>query len=117
MAAFVNTTILPLRRSLARSLPSARYLKIMSKRYEPTPEQIALSQERKARANKAKLAAEKVAVLATAPGVEEDKGRIVDRKWIQLQPTDNQESSVRRVKVMTWNVRLFCLPNECIHQS
>ena len=77
----------------------------MSKRYEPTAEQIALSQERKAK--RAKSAIEKAAV-------EEDKGRILDRKWIQLRSTDGQEYLVRRVRVMTWNVCLFCLSNKYI---
>ena len=79
----------------------------MSKCYEPTSKQLALSQERKVK--KAKLATEKTTV-------EEDKGRILDRKWIQLRSTDAQEYPIQRVKVMTWNVCLFCLPEQ-IHQS
>lgn len=99
-------------RNLRLNPPLARYLynpriKIMSKCYELTPKQLALSQERKVK--KAKLATEKATV-------EEDKGRILDRKWIQLRSTDAQEYPIQRVKVMTWNVCLFCLPEQ-IHQS
>jgi RNA exonuclease NGL2 len=68
----------------------------MSKHFRPTPEQLALSEQRKAK--KAKLSA----TAAHAP-VDETKGSILARKWIQLPITPDIEIG-QRVKVMTWNV-------------
>lgn len=71
----------------------------MSKRFQPTPMQIALAEERKAK--KVKLAG-----TATASAIDDDKGRILSREWIQLQSTDNVDD-VRHLKIMTWNVCAF----------
>jgi hypothetical protein len=68
----------------------------MSKRFQPTPEQLVLSEQRKAK--KAKLSAS--AVPAT---IDETKGRILARKWVQLPIAPPIDVS-RVVKVMTWNV-------------
>lgn len=68
--------------------------------YQPTLEQIALAEEK--RAKRAKLAA----TIPTAPKaivVDVVKGRILPRKWINLPTTEGSKESMR-VKIMTWNV-------------
>jgi hypothetical protein len=71
-------------------------MSVTSKRFQPTPEQLTLSAERKSK--KAKLSAS-----ATPAPVEETKGRILKRKWIELSIKPDATAS-RRIKVMTWNV-------------
>ncbi|KAG6888679.1 hypothetical protein C0995_006669 [Termitomyces sp. Mi166 len=63
------------------------------KRYQLTPEQIALSEERKAKKLK-------------NPAIHQnnDAGRIIDRCWIPTQPHQSGQQSDQRVKVFTWNV-------------
>lgn len=73
-------------------------LRIMSKHYQPTPEQIALSEERKAKRRM------KLAAMPTAtPTADDTKGRILERKWIEL-PVPQNVDATRRIKFMTWNV-------------
>lgn len=69
---------------------------VMSKRFDRTPEQLALSEQRKAK--KAKLL-----TTAAPTTVGETKGSILARKWIQLPILSDIEMGPR-VKVMTWNV-------------
>ena len=71
----------------------------MSKRFQPTPEQLVLSKQRKAK--KAKLSEN-----PAPPTVVEAKGSILARKWVQLPVTRDLDVG-RRVKVMTWNVSAF----------
>lgn len=89
------------RQAAPGTIPSqTRYIttfETMSKRYQPTPEQMALAEERKA-AKRAKI--------CTYAAPNEAKGSIIPRKWIQLPTVEDQDA--RRVKVMTWNVRPFC---------
>ncbi|KAF8832424.1 hypothetical protein HHX47_DHR1001549 [Lentinula edodes] len=68
-----------------------------SKRPSLTAEQLALSEARKA-----KKAKQNVAAPTTASLVDEVKGRIIDRKWIQIKDADNVPSG-HRVKILTWN--------------
>lgn len=72
----------------------------MPKPYQPTPEQIALAEEK--RAKRAKLAA----TTPTAPRVtvvDDVKGHILPRKWIDL-PKTKGSNELMRLKVLTWNV-------------
>ncbi|KAG5654103.1 hypothetical protein H0H81_007517 [Sphagnurus paluster] len=73
-----------------------------AKRFQPTPEQLALSEERKAK--KAKIA-----ISNREPASEDttETGRIIERSWI---PTDSTHSHQgQRVKVFTWNLLAQCL--------
>jgi hypothetical protein len=79
---------------------------IMSKRFDRTPEQLALSEQRKA--EKAKLL-----TTATPAMVDETKGSILARKWIQLPILSDIEMRPR-VKVMTWNVSTIALHSTCL---
>ncbi|KAJ3920688.1 Endonuclease/exonuclease/phosphatase [Lentinula edodes] len=74
-----------------------------SKRPSLTAEQLALSEARKA-----KKAKQNVAAPTTASLVDEVKGRIIDRKWIQIKDADNVPSG-HRVKILTWNLLAQCL--------
>lgn len=72
-----------------------------SKRPSLTADQLALSEARKA-----KKAKQNVAALTTASLVNDVKGRIIDRKWIQIKDADSIPSG-HRVKILTWNVCRF----------
>lgn len=72
----------------------------MSKRFQLTPEQIALSEERKAKK-------QKLQNQAPPPNVEEIKGSILPRPWMDLERTDHLDDI--RVKIMTWNLLAQCL--------
>ncbi|KAF9069137.1 Endonuclease/exonuclease/phosphatase [Rhodocollybia butyracea] len=75
-----------------------------SKRLVLTPEQIAISEARKAK--KAAQATQTVPTVASL--VNEEKGRIVERKWIQIKDTTDAASG-HRVKILTWNLLAQCL--------
>jgi len=67
----------------------------MSKRFQLTPEQLALSEQRKAK--KVKLSEN------SAMESDETNIRILSRKWVQLPIAPSLDVG-RRVKVLTWNV-------------
>ncbi|KIK71097.1 hypothetical protein GYMLUDRAFT_66309 [Collybiopsis luxurians FD-317 M1] len=67
-----------------------------------TPQQLALQEARKAK--KAKQNAE---APAAASLVNTEKGRIVERKWIQIK--NPEEFNGHRVKIVTWNLLAQCL--------
>jgi len=69
-----------------------------SRRFQPTPEQLALSEQRKAKK-------EKNAALPQQPE-NSDAGRIIERSWIPIQSSHERQHDAQRVKVLTWNVRL-----------
>ncbi|KAJ3737134.1 Endonuclease/exonuclease/phosphatase [Lentinula guzmanii] len=73
------------------------------KRPPLTPEQLALSDARKA-----KKAKRDPVVQTTASLVNEEKGRTIERKWIQIKDP-NQIQNGYRVKVLTWNLLAQCL--------
>ena len=79
-----------------RVLPA---LRAMSKPYQPTPEQIALAEQK--RAKRAQLAT--AGNPKAAPVVDDAKGLILPRKWIDL-PTPESSNKCMRFKIMTWNV-------------
>ncbi|KAJ7783877.1 Endonuclease/exonuclease/phosphatase [Mycena maculata] len=72
----------------------------MSKNFQRTPEQIALSEERKAKR-------QKLQDQPPPPDIQQNTGSILSRPWINLGRTDNQEGT--RVKLMTWNLLAQCL--------
>ncbi|KAJ7293660.1 Endonuclease/exonuclease/phosphatase [Mycena rebaudengoi] len=74
----------------------------MSKRYQLTPEQIALSEERKAK--KQKQAQEPPPATEEAP-----QASIKSRPWIDLQRPAENIDGFQRVKLMTWNLLAQCL--------
>jgi hypothetical protein len=67
-----------------------------SKRFQLTPEQLALSEQRKAK---------KATLSENSAPTKYDKmnSRILSRKWVQLPIAPGQDIG-RRVKVLTWNV-------------
>jgi hypothetical protein len=65
----------------------------MSKRFQLTPEQLALSEQRKA----------KLSENSTPSKFDETNSRILSRKWVQLPIAPGLDVG-RRVKVLTWNV-------------
>ncbi|KAG6877637.1 hypothetical protein C0993_005346 [Termitomyces sp. T159_Od127] len=67
------------------------------KRYQLTPEQIALSEERKAK---------KLQNAALQP--VNDTGGIIERRWIQTEPRQSSQQG-QLVKVFTWNLLAQCL--------
>ncbi|KIM85320.1 hypothetical protein PILCRDRAFT_66690 [Piloderma croceum F 1598] len=73
----------------------------MSKRFQLTPEQLALSEQRKAK--KAKLS-ENFAPTK----FDEPNSRILSRKWVQLPIAPGLDIG-RCVKVLTWNLLAQCL--------
>lgn len=78
-----------------------------SKRYERTPEQIKLSEERKAKKQKLQPAATEL----------DDEGRFLARPWITLPGVFEDDESFRRVKIMTWNVRHHLRPSYSMFSS
>ncbi|KAJ7181744.1 Endonuclease/exonuclease/phosphatase [Mycena crocata] len=72
----------------------------MSRRFQLTPEQIALSEERKAKK-------QKIQTQATTPNVADDKGSILHRPWISLKHADHPDAI--HLKLMTWNLLAQCL--------
>jgi hypothetical protein len=62
----------------------------MASKFQPTSDQLALSQERKAKKQEQNADVD-------------DKGRIVSRTWIKLQEAKDI-NVVQRIKVLTWNV-------------
>lgn len=74
-----------------------------SKRPPPqlSQEQIALSQARKLK--KLKLASEQSASTSKSLPVDPEKGRIVERAWIDLKDP-RASAAVQRIKILTWNV-------------
>ncbi|KAG6820113.1 hypothetical protein H0H93_005260 [Arthromyces matolae] len=64
-----------------------------TRRYVPTPEQIALAQERKAK----KLA-------AAVPETNSQVGRISERPWLPIETSCSFNQDDQRIKVFTWNV-------------
>jgi RNA exonuclease NGL2 len=67
----------------------------MSKRFQLTPEQIALSEERKAKKQK----------LQSKPPTEANRALILHRPFINLQPVEDGIC----VKLLTWNLLAQCL--------
>lgn len=66
-----------------------------------TAEQIAISEARKA-----KRAQQSAVIPTTASLVDEEKGHIVERKWISM--TNTADITIgHRVKILTWNVCWF----------
>jgi len=63
--------------------------------YQLTPEQTALSEERKAK---------KLKNTFTQPVLEHCAGKILERPWITVPGVDNRRE-LQRIKVLTWNVR------------
>ena len=78
---------------------------IMSKLFQLTPEQLALSEQRKAKRAKLKAAT-----------VDETKGHILRRKWVQLSVALDIDA-YRPVKVMTWNVSASCSAHNAFNNS
>lgn len=77
-------------------------IRLMSKpNYQPTLEEIALAAEK--RAKRARLAATTTPTAPKATVVDNVKGRILPRKWIELPTTEGSKESMR-IKIMTWNV-------------
>ncbi|KAJ7487688.1 Endonuclease/exonuclease/phosphatase [Mycena galericulata] len=73
----------------------------MPKNFQRTPEQIALSEERKAKR-------QKLQEQPPAPdNTQENKGAILPRPWINLDCAGSQDGI--RVKLMTWNLLAQCL--------
>lgn len=100
--------------------------------YRLTPEQILLSEQRKAKtAEKARLAAEKASVESesnpdglslgrdAALATLGERGRIIGRRWIGVTPDSSHEEFGYKVKVMSWNVRLLVLllSFQCANES
>lgn len=75
----------------------------MSKRFQLTPEQIALSEERKAK--KQKLQAQ-----AQALPSDKTEERLLARPWLNLDNTTPANGI--RVKLLTWNLLAQCLVRE-----
>ncbi|KAF7347763.1 Endo/exonuclease/phosphatase domain-containing protein [Mycena venus] len=73
----------------------------MSKRFPLTAEQIALSEERKAKKQKLQAQAQ-----ASAPSPNNAEERILNRPWIDLHAAHGDEI---RVKLFTWNLLAQCL--------
>ncbi|KAF8078530.1 Endonuclease/exonuclease/phosphatase [Lyophyllum atratum] len=71
------------------------------RRFQPTPEQLALSELRKAKK-------EKNAALSQQPE-NSDAGSIIERPWIPIQPSHEPQHNAQRVKVLTWNLLAQCL--------
>jgi RNA exonuclease NGL2 len=74
-----------------------RTLAMASKRPPLTPEQIALSEARKAKRLKQEQ--------ASLPPQDLGKGNILPRPWLKLQDPPNVGAN--RVKIFTWNVCVF----------
>ncbi|KAJ7492540.1 Endonuclease/exonuclease/phosphatase [Mycena latifolia] len=72
----------------------------MSKRFQLTPEQIALSEERKAKKQK---------LQSQPPPPNDDKiqGSILTRPWINLERAEHLDGI--RIKLLTWNLLAQCL--------
>lgn len=79
-----------------------------SKGFQPTPEQIALAQERKLKREQKRKEAEEQAARE-----EELKGQILPRDWVSCSSSQVAVTpatpNVNRLRVMTWNVGLFWL--------
>ncbi|KAJ6604734.1 Endonuclease/exonuclease/phosphatase [Mycena vulgaris] len=73
----------------------------MSKRFQLTPEQIALSEERKAKKQKLQNQA------PPSNNVDESHGSILPRPWINLECAEHQDGI--HVKLLTWNLLAQCL--------
>ncbi|KAI0068339.1 Endonuclease/exonuclease/phosphatase [Artomyces pyxidatus] len=73
----------------------------MSKRFQPTPEQVALQEAR--RLKKLQTASSRPIV----PAVDLRKGKIVERPWVAVQ--EGREPCVQRITLMTWNLLAQCL--------
>ncbi|KAF7966069.1 hypothetical protein HWV62_40224 [Athelia sp. TMB] len=84
----------------------------MSKPYQPTPEQIARAEQK--RAKRAQLAT--AGKPKASPVVDDTKGLILPRKWIDL-PTPEPLINSMRVKIMTWNVTACSNPRACVPDS
>lgn len=75
----------------------------MSKRFQLTPEQIALSEERKAKKQKLQAQAQ---VLPS----DKTEERLLARPWLNLDNTTPANGI--RVKLLTWNLLAQCLVRE-----
>lgn len=71
----------------------------MSKKFQPTAEQLALAEDRRLKKEQRKQAAAKE---------EEEKGRILPREWTSVQGASGPENAGQKVRLMTWNVGLEC---------
>ncbi|KAG6911894.1 hypothetical protein DXG01_000141 [Tephrocybe rancida] len=72
-------------------------------RYRLTPEQIALSEERKAKKLKA-------ALPSPAQNSENSNtGSIIERSWIPIETPQESQQGDQRVKIFTWNLLAQCL--------
>lgn len=89
----------PVHKHSAFSSTLRRLLGKMSKAYQPTAEQLALAEARKAKKRQDK---EK----AKAQVQEEDtRGNILTRDWLRVKAAPQLDQSAQTVRVMTWNVR------------
>lgn len=71
-----------------------------SSAYQLTPEQIALSRERKL-----KKQAESQNTAATGPTKHDPRGDILPRQWLKVREVAESSAPALSVKVMSWNVR------------
>ncbi|KAG6845766.1 hypothetical protein H0H87_003820 [Tephrocybe sp. NHM501043] len=68
-------------------------------RHQLTPEQIALSEERKAKKLKS----------GPPPSQNTDTGHIIERAWIPIEPSPDSQQGDQRITVFTWNLLAQCL--------
>lgn len=80
----------------------------MSKRFQMTPEQMALSEERKAK--KQKMQSE-----APLNNVDAIASNTLARPWIDLAHAAQADEI--RVKLFTWNLLAQCLVRECVRNA
>ncbi len=67
----------------------------MSRPYQPTAEDIAKAEQRRIKREQAKKTA--------PPAVEDDKGQILPREWLDVSP-HLASSEGHTIRIMTWNV-------------
>ena len=89
----------------------------MSQRKQLTKEQLALSNERKRK--RAQLAATNDLNEEKKSKVVDDRGRILQRRWLQDEGSMENLESWQQVKLMTWNVGvcLFALVSLPLYYS
>lgn len=87
---------------------SRRLCTMPSKGYQLTPEQIALSGERK-RLKLLKQKEKEQTDLDASSTDEDYRGKILSREWIPLPRSTSSPSGSHVVKVMTWNVSARCI--------
>ncbi|KAJ8494599.1 hypothetical protein ONZ51_g2241 [Trametes cubensis] len=70
----------------------------MTKRYQPTPEDLAKAEQRRLKREQAKANA-----AQASTNVEDERARILPREWIDLTP-QIVSADGQRARVMTWNI-------------